>query len=376
MNDTNSKPPNCTHKDCFLVEQAHPLAAGCPDFQNSKPMTEAYANHDPLYTNSPAQREVSSFAKHHQNAKELLGIAASPSGSPASPSSRNSEASVSEVKPEHFTNALTQQLPSKGKVSVTSKLLAALKELEPQQNNHSRTESIRLAIHFIEEQEKKGIEKYGRSLETWNGRDPLLDAMTEDVDRWQYQVQARIERADMIEQIAALKEQVADLQADYMELQERSGLVRVASETIVPDYVPSKATHEDVVNALCKSAFKNSKDHGFWKPDMSMEVNFPDDTPNRSCIPTKLVLMHSELSEGLEAIRDDKNAPTAGISAFDYWIDQAKGKNKPEGIVAELADCCIRIFDLCGAFGWDLGKAIQEKMAYNAGRPFMHGKQF
>jgi NTP pyrophosphatase (non-canonical NTP hydrolase) len=34
----------------------------------------------------------------------------------------------------------------------------------------------------------------------------------------------------------------------------------------------------------------------------------------------------------------------------------------------ELADAVIRIFDLAGAYGMDLGEAIAEKMAYNQSR--------
>jgi NTP pyrophosphatase (non-canonical NTP hydrolase) len=35
----------------------------------------------------------------------------------------------------------------------------------------------------------------------------------------------------------------------------------------------------------------------------------------------------------------------------------------------ELADAVIRIFDLAGAYGMDLGGAIAEKMSFNADRP-------
>ena len=49
---------------------------------------------------------------------------------------------------------------------------------------------------------------------------------------------------------------------------------------------------------------------------------------------------------------------------------------KPEGVAVELADAVIRIADLCGYLGIDLDAVIEEKMAYNAGRPYKHGKRF
>ena len=39
-----------------------------------------------------------------------------------------------------------------------------------------------------------------------------------------------------------------------------------------------------------------------------------------------------------------------------------------DAITVELADACIRIFDLAGALGLDLGAALVAKMAYNATR--------
>ncbi len=45
-------------------------------------------------------------------------------------------------------------------------------------------------------------------------------------------------------------------------------------------------------------------------------------------------------------------------------------------MAVELADAVIRIADLCGHLGIDLDAVIEEKMAYNADRPYKHGKRF
>jgi NTP pyrophosphatase (non-canonical NTP hydrolase) len=66
-----------------------------------------------------------------------------------------------------------------------------------------------------------------------------------------------------------------------------------------------------------------------------------------------LALIHSEISEALEAYRKDLN---------DEKLPHRKG------FEVELADALIRIFDLAGAHQLDLQGAYDEKMRYNAVR--------
>lgn len=64
-----------------------------------------------------------------------------------------------------------------------------------------------------------------------------------------------------------------------------------------------------------------------------------------------IALCHSELSEALEGHRknlQDEKLPHRKMAEV------------------ELADCVIRIFDMCAGLGMDLQGAYKEKMAFNA----------
>jgi NTP pyrophosphatase (non-canonical NTP hydrolase) len=66
-----------------------------------------------------------------------------------------------------------------------------------------------------------------------------------------------------------------------------------------------------------------------------------------------IALMHSELSEALEAVRKDLK---------DEKLPHRSGEE------VELADLLIRVFDYAGAYGLDLDGAVSEKRAYNRTR--------
>lgn len=73
----------------------------------------------------------------------------------------------------------------------------------------------------------------------------------------------------------------------------------------------------------------------------------------KALVAQKLCLIHSEVSEAMEGHR--KGLP------------DDKLPHRPMAEV-ELADAVIRICDLAGAMGYDLGGAIAEKLAFNAQR--------
>lgn len=84
---------------------------------------------------------------------------------------------------------------------------------------------------------------------------------------------------------------------------------------------------------------------------------------------TLIALMHSELSEGLEALRHGNDDGSWLMSETISGFSQ---------IEEELADTIIRIMDFAHAKGlYSLGAAILAKMKFNENRTYKHGgKQF
>ena len=101
-----------------------------------------------------------------------------------------------------------------------------------------------------------------------------------------------------------------------------------------------------ILNEKVQEVFANNVKAGWWSDIRTGERK----ERNKGEL---IALMHSELSECLEGVR--KNL-----------MDDKLPHRKMEEV--ELADVCIRIFDYCGAYGFDLGTAIIEKLAYNAVR--------
>jgi NTP pyrophosphatase (non-canonical NTP hydrolase) len=106
------------------------------------------------------------------------------------------------------------------------------------------------------------------------------------------------------------------------------------------DYSPT--VHEkdiDSLQYLTSLIYGHNKEVGWW------------DEPRT--VAHCLALIHSEISEALEG--DRKNL-------MDDHLPHRKM------VEVELADAMIRIFDLAGHLGCDLGNAIAEKFEYNKSR--------
>lgn len=104
----------------------------------------------------------------------------------------------------------------------------------------------------------------------------------------------------------------------------------------------------DALVAMCHGA---SKTAGWWT---DLHTGKPvDPHADKNLVPAKLCLIHSEVSEAMEGHRKG------------LMDDKLPHRQMVE---VELADAVIRICDLAGALGLDLGGAIAEKLAFNAQR--------
>lgn len=124
----------------------------------------------------------------------------------------------------------------------------------------------------------------------------------------------------------------------------------------------------EVLQQLVNVAYTNSKEKGFWTG------------PENDNAPTKICLMHSELSEMLEAYRKgnppcDKvykeNDETRTITILTNTGERRTITSMEE----EVADLFIRLADFCGRYDIDLAEVVLAKMKYNATRSYMHGNK-
>jgi NTP pyrophosphatase (non-canonical NTP hydrolase) len=132
------------------------------------------------------------------------------------------------------------------------------------------------------------------------------------------------------------------------------------------------------INTLIKLAHEKAKNGGWWDAERN--------------IGELLMLIVSELAEGLEALRKDHYADKSVVTDLyndlainshdeEFVLNEEQWKNSFENNVKntfedEMADVAIRLFDLCGGLNVDLEKHIDLKMKYNSMRGYKHGKKF
>lgn len=109
------------------------------------------------------------------------------------------------------------------------------------------------------------------------------------------------------------------------------------------------------INELAERIHTMAIEHGWWDNP---------DSPEEWAL--KILLIHSELSEAVEELREP-------VPMAEYY---AAPDAKPSGWAVEIADAIIRSLDLLAAAHVDIDDIINTKMKYNADRPHRHGKTF
>ena len=107
-----------------------------------------------------------------------------------------------------------------------------------------------------------------------------------------------------------------------------------------------RVSHRESISDLVARAHQTAQDKGFWDDCSAFD-------PLRAL--AALMLVVTEVAEAAEELRNEDPFKHSGFSE-------------------ELADICIRVFDLAGARGVDLESAIEIKMKLNESREHMHGK--
>lgn len=115
-------------------------------------------------------------------------------------------------------------------------------------------------------------------------------------------------------------------------------------------------------NETAKAIHSINIEAGWWKKDDQGKVIERN-------IGELLCLVHSEVSEAMEGFRKD------------LMDDKLPHRKMAE---VEIADVFIRLYDICGFYGFDLEGAIVEKLRYNSqradhkpeNRAKEHGKRF
>jgi NTP pyrophosphatase (non-canonical NTP hydrolase) len=139
------------------------------------------------------------------------------------------------------------------------------------------------------------------------------------------------------------------------------------------------------LNALATMCYENSRLHGFHDDAPVDEIAARDRAGNRRMlIVGEVAEAHEELRKGKRLDETWHSFPGINLDGIESGIvldlDALAAEQgvvpKPEGVPSELADVIIRVLDFATEHNIDIGAIVQEKMKYNASRPYKHNKAF
>lgn len=131
------------------------------------------------------------------------------------------------------------------------------------------------------------------------------------------------------------------------------------------------------ITDLSKRVNEGNRLRGFWD-DWRARQN---EAVERAYISQMIMLVVTELSEAVEGLRKDKRMKEYDRLEFEKWKEKGVFTTKFEEHIKdtfedEIADAVIRLLDLSGGLGIDIGFHIVQKLMYNDTRPYKHGKNF
>jgi len=156
------------------------------------------------------------------------------------------------------------------------------------------------------------------------------------------------------------------------------------------------------INETSRSIHMNAKSKGFWEEDSIIEAmheifftNAERQIVSNAFRAQKLALMTTEISEAIEAERNNKHADLRYFEERMMQIEKSYNgivfvsqaqkdedfkhvfKNSiKDSVEDELADAMIRIMDYAARYNIDLEKHIELKMKFNSLRAYKHDKQY
>jgi NTP pyrophosphatase (non-canonical NTP hydrolase) len=141
------------------------------------------------------------------------------------------------------------------------------------------------------------------------------------------------------------------------------------------------------LNQMANEIHANAVEHGFYNDECNAyaktwNINIVVKALKSAFFAQKIALIHSELSEALEAHRKGNFVQSPelewALSTADesHLFDEHFPEKIKNTVEDELADVIIRVLDLCGYLDINIQAHVDLKMKYNRRREYKHGKKY